>query len=421
MANVRYTLQTPNTAESYIRLTFRYDGQRLVYYPGEKIRTAWWNPKAARLRKAADNPYWQETNAGLDRLAAMVQDIYRRYRNDGRPLTPDLFRVELDALWKNRTRPVRAAVSELPEFMRILIAERAALPDFTPSTIKTYRTTLNKLEAFASARRWRLTFERIDLEFQAAFVGWLTAQGFRPNYVYKLVKTVRVFMGVAAERGLHTNLAYRSRHFSVAQEEVQHVALDDAEVARLDALDLSKRPRLERVRDLFLIGCYTGLRYSDYGKVAPENIVVRDGQRVVVLRTQKTRTLVAVPLLERAEAILARYDGRLPKAIANQNMNKYLKEVGELAGITAPVLVEAGAGALRVEKAVPKFELLSTHTARRSFATNETRRAIANGWSVKPIMDILGIKKESVFWHYVKLKAEDTTFQFMAERGKKAG
>jgi site-specific recombinase XerD len=424
MSNVRYNLQTPSQAESYIRLVFRYDGQRLVYYPGEKIKVTWWNGKTGRLRKTADNPHWQEVNTGLDRLAALVLDTYRRYRNDGRALSPEDFRIELDAVWKNRTRPVKVRISELPDFMRVMIEERSGQARFTVGTVKTYRTTLNKLEAFAAAKRWRLTFERIDLEFQAAFVGWLTAQGFRPNYIYKLVKTVRVFMAVAAERGLHTNLAYRSRLFSVPTEDADKIALDEAEVAQLAALDLSNNPRLERVRDLFLLGCYTGLRFSDYRKIVPENMITRGLQRAVVLTTQKTRWRVVVPLFEAAEAILARYGGTAPRMISNQNMNEYLKEVGRLAGIVAPMVVEEGLGALRIEKTVERCELLSTHTARRSFATNETRRALAEGRSHKPIMDILGIRKESVFWHYVKLKPEENVFRFMDERegrDKRAG
>ena len=136
------------------------------------------------------------------------------------------------------------------------------------------------------------------------------------------------------------------------------------ELEKFEKLDLSASPRLEKVRDLFLIGCYTGLRFSDFTQIKPENIITE--KSIIQVRTQKTGERVSIPLHRTVKKILAKYDNFLPKAYTNQVMNRYLKDVASLAGLKETVettITRAG----KVEKTPSKkFDLVSTHTARRS-------------------------------------------------------
>jgi site-specific recombinase XerD len=423
MPTARFNLQEPKEPETYVRLVFRYDGRTLRYYTGDKIRSDHWNATEGRARKVAGWKGWQEFNANLGRLAGYCEDIYRRYRYDGKELTTKRFKQELDAVWKNRTLPdEKAGAVSLFDFIEQLITERKGSPNYSAGSVKVYRTTLLKLRAFAEAKRRRLDFEHIDLDFHADFLAWMNRQGFSPNYIHKVVSTLKNFLGEAADRGYNANNAFRSARFTVRKELVEHIYLTEEEVERLAALDLSGNVRLERVRDLFLIGCYTGLRFSDFTTIKPENIVERDGVHILTIIMRKTRGKVSVPLLPGVLSILERYGGEIPKALSNQKMNEYLKELGRMAGINEAIPTVRMKGGLRVDSTVKKHALISTHTARRSFATNEYLRAVREGRSYRPIMEILGHKKESTFFGYIKVSAEENAMLFAADRGRaKAG
>ena len=124
----------------------------------------------------------------------------------------------------------------------------------------------------------------------------------------------------------------------------------------------------KRVRDLFCFGCFTGLRYKDLNSLTREQVIDIEGQRVIRLVDHKTRSHLIVPLNEYALSILQRYDYQLPH-YSNQVFNRYIKEVCEKAGIDTAVEKVAFVGTQRINKVLKKSELVTCHTARRTFIT----------------------------------------------------
>lgn len=413
MAKVNFYLQKPSDVESYVRLVFNYTGGRLVYYPGERVKSAWWNPSAQRVRKTA--PGHAEINAGLDRLEGLVLDTWRRFRNDGLSLPPDRFRAELDIVWKGRGAP-REGAKSLFEFWEQLIAERKASPNYATNSVRAYATVMHKLQAFAKATRRRVDFDTVTLDLHGALLAWMGRNGHSPNFIHKVVAVLKVVMAEAADRGLHDNQAFRSRRFTVKTYQPEHVYLDESELARIASVELPGKGRLHRARDLFLLGCYTGLRFSDYSKLRLENLSVFDGVEMLTVQTRKTGKRVTIPIFSEARAVLDRYGGP-PEGMTNQKLNQALKEICRIAGIDTPTHVVRIKGGERVETVAPKYELVSTHSARRSWATNEYLRAIRDGRSWRPIMDILGMTREATFFRYVKVSQEQSAVEFARARG----
>ena len=175
------------------------------------------------------------------------------------------------------------------------------------------------------------------------------------------------------------------------------------ELERIRGLNLTQSPSLERVRDLFLIGCYTGLRYSDFIKIQPENITIEGNGQYLEMLTQKTSQRVVIPLKPIVLEILNKYEGSIPKPLSNQKMNQYLKVIGKEAGITNKILVIRTKAGIRSEKLVPKYELIRTHTCRKSFAAN----AFRSGLSTLSIMKITGHKTETQFFKYVRITEQE--------------
>ena len=170
------------------------------------------------------------------------------------------------------------------------------------------------------------------------------------------------------------------------------------------------------MRDLFVFGCYVGLRYQDYSTIKPGNIIeIEDEDKGVEyflkVNTQKSGELVYIPCDPIVLEIFAKYGNntnKLPRSISNQNFNDYIKEACKEAGFTDK-------GRLLEEPDTETWELVSSHTARRSFATNY----YLAGFPTIDLMKITGHRTEKAFLTYIrvsKLDAAKRLSQHMKQR-----
>ena len=265
------------------------------------------------------------------------------------------------------------------------------------STPKIYTTLQNKLNEFKKISKRPINFDTIDLEFYNDYKDYLTNKiKLSANTIGKHIQTIKLIMNEATEAGYNTNLAFRSKKFVVLREDAQNVYLTEDELRKIEGLDLSISPRLDRVRDMFLVGCHTGLRFSDFSILKPNQI--KDG---FIETTQiKTGGAVVIPVHDVVKNILAKYNGQLPQAITNQKFNKYIKDVVKLVDeLKVEVDITSTKGGKSITVRSQKCELISTHTARRSFATNQFRAGLPS----LTIMSITGHKTEKAFLKYIKV------------------
>jgi integrase len=149
------------------------------------------------------------------------------------------------------------------------------------------------------------------------------------------------------------------------------------------------------VRDLLIVGCWTGVRFSDISQITPDAIE----DYIIYIKQSKTGGKVAIPVHDYVKAILDKYDGSLPPSISNQRFNEYLKEVVKKAKVKDIVHKAITKGGVTRSKSYSKWELVTTHTGRRSFATNN----YLMGVPTLTIMAITGHKTESSFLKYIKV------------------
>lgn len=285
-------------------------------------------------------------------------------------------------------------------------------------TLKTYITTLNKLRDYEAAKRRKLKFEDINIDFYNDLQAWFFTQGFARNYFGSLVKIIRqIYREARTTDELHSLHGTDHRDFSAPKDTADTVYLNTDELKKIHTLRLTpellekkeaeetlsldniqkKLTALERARGLFLIGCYTGLRVSDFSRLSDAHI-----GKYINIKTSKTGTSVVIPIHPVVREIINRgFD--LSDTVSDQKLNKQIKEVCLLAGITQVVLINKNVGGKNVEQAFPKYKLVSSHTARRSFATN----AYKSGVPTIAIMKITGHTKESTFLKYIKVSAEE--------------
>lgn len=389
--------------ERLVYLFFSYNGFRLKYSTGQKVAPECWNDEKQRARASKDFPQHSEFNAYLGNIAQEAERLYLKGLNGGKVLTPDEMRAGLDLF---TGKAVNAPQRGLFAFIDNFINERAASPKIKHGSIQIYRTLYGKLQDYARTRnKRRLDFADITPEFWERFRDYLYSLQLAENTVHKNLRTLKTILNDATEKEATggVDVYINTKRLGVSAEKVQKIYLSMDELQNLFHLDLSGKPRLAKVRDLFIIGAFTGLRFSDFTQIRPEHLRKIDGEEFLEIDTQKTGERVIIPVHPYVRATLSRNGGAPPRAISNQKMNDFLKELGELAGFSEPVSIAKKIGGAVDTRVFNKYELLCTHTARRSFATN----AYKEGIPPLSIMKITGHRTEAAFMRYIQITKEE--------------
>ncbi|RYU81835.1 site-specific integrase [Hymenobacter persicinus] len=395
MATTKLRLRNDRTSFGkttvYVQYTFK--SRNYYFSTKEKIDPAHWH---ARLEKVSGNA--EEIKALNSRLQAYLADINQLVAgaiHQKLEPTPAYLREQLSSPTGSAATLAEGTPTATPNFLALFDAYiTATQATKAHGTIKHYRTTLNHLTAFAAQKRRPLTLDAIDTPFYHAFVTFLTKELRMTNgTANNQLKRVKVVMGYASEQGLTQNTSFR-QFKALRHTETDVVYLTREELDRLVHFDLLAEPRLARVRDLFVFACSTGLRHSDFSTVRPDQI---KGNQVVV-RTIKTRDWLYLDLNPYSRAVLERYPQGLP-LLSQQKFNTYVKELGQYCGLDAPVQVVHYQGSQRIEHWQPKYELLSSHTGRRTFVTQSLERGMAPAI----IMKFTGHKDIKTLMRYVKV------------------
>ena len=309
----------------------------------------------------------------------------------------------MDIHFKRKDEPLKSFIP----FVKQLINESNNRTNYKTGkkisvhTIKKYRTTLNHLQDFIIKTRYKVDFENINTIFYEEYKKFLMNEyKLSVNSIGKDFSVIKFFLNEATERGINNNLSFKSSRFKTISEVSDTIYLNEQELKLLFDLDLTESKTYSGVRDLFLIGCFTGLRYSDYSVLTKENII--DGK--IRITTYKTGEPVVIPIHPIVKAIFEKRNYELPKSLSNQKTNQYLKEIAaEIDELQVLVNKKITKGGVREVQYLKKYEMVTTHTARRSFATN---LYLSNFPSIS-IMKITGHRTESAFMRYIKITPDD--------------
>lgn len=195
----------------------------------------------------------------------------------------------------------------------------------------------------------------------------------------RFIRQLKAVLRAAEVRGYPVNPAYRSQEFKAKVSNADTIYLTMKEVEAIENLDLStynadsgRDHQIELARDVFMIGVWTAQRVSDYNNIGPHNIRTFDNngkqQLMLSIHQQKTGRYVEIPCNSKLQAIIAKYPDGIPH-ISDQWLNKYVKILGKLAGIDELVEIKETRGGVNVTNCYPKYNLICTHTARRTGAT----------------------------------------------------
>lgn len=280
---------------------------------------------------------------------------------------------------------------------------------FSAWTIKGYITLLYHLDRFEKVTGKRVMLDGVNINFYYDFIDYFNSRGYALNTVGKHIKNVKSCMALAYEEEVTTNTGWKTRKFKVPAETTDTVYLTLSELETLEHTVLKFRSQAE-IRDLFLMSCFLGMRYADLSRLTSSDIFEQEGAFFARLRQQKTGEVVVIPLKATVRKILDKYDWRLPHVPVNQHLNRELKQIARIAGFTSPVKFTRTEGGKTVEHSVEKWQLVTSHTARRTFATN---MYLAGVPSIS-IMKITGHRTEKSFLRYIRISQEDNAMKLLS-------
>lgn len=389
-----------------------------------KESNKWANPETFDISiqavKESARKNYNAINSEIETFERTAKELIRTLSENGNVPSHDKLRSELDKIYK--PTKVTTAQGETPKEFFPFIDFFIKTAIRKENTIKSYKTLKNNLLEYQKEKKTTLTFDRIDIDFYNSFIDYLTkpktiktktgktktVAGLSINTIGTRIKILKTFLSAANDRGINVPTDYTKKSFKKPNEESFSIYLNESELTLMynkTGLPLY----LERVRDLFLIGCYTGLRFSDLTQLKKENITA---ENTINITTQKTNQKVVVPIHPVVREIFKKYDYKLPKLPTNQKFNEFLKEVAKLAKINEPITMESTKGGFKVSETTEKYNMVTSHTARRSFATN----AFLMDMPSISIMKITGHKTESAFMRYIKMSAKDNAIKMQSHK-----
>ena len=260
-----------------------------------------------------------------------------------------------------------------------------------------YKVLMKHVNEFSEKYDCMIYTNSVTEDFIEDFIGYLRDKNMRNNTVKGLIEKIKAMTKKAGNYGYAVNRTFDE--ISVPEEDTCSIALSMNEITRIYYYTgLTKKQ--EKIRDLFIVGCLTGMRYSDYSTLTSDNIQ----KDIIIKKTKKTGVTVHVPVHSYIKELLEKYNGELPKDISIQHFNRSIKTICKKIGLTDKVVFTRTVGHNVVTDSYEMWQVISSHTARRSAATN-----MYNSGRMKTlqIMLITGHTTEKNFFRYIKIGREE--------------
>ncbi len=386
MATVKLYLKNPSAETSAIRAVISDGrGYQQKVYPGVSVKTKNWS-KVKHCVHSSDADA-VAINTFLRNFKRDLKAIYLKAKSKGVNPTLDYLKKEV----------FKKDVEELT-FWKVWDLFVQSKSDEPQSLLK-FRALRKHLEAFEEFCKKPLDFETISKAKLEDFQKFCYShRNHNTQTVSKYIGFFKTFLNWSVERKYSENIDFK--YFkAIRQPDTLKVIITDHELQQIEKLNLSPGSYLYNARELLILSCHTGLRYSDYSRVNKHHLKSEEsGKFSLQIRQQKTDEDLDLPLTPRtAQIVKGLIDGSV-RPISNQKMNKYVKEVCKLAGVDEPFEVFSYVGKKKTKEVKPKFSLVSTHTGRRTFATKLLER-----FPAEVVMMYTGHKDYSSFAKYVNI------------------
>lgn len=369
MASLTFSYNSPKQrANIEARLTFNLDGKRISCY--------------CRIPIEVDKDFWTAYSEGktfrdvekvnlksrIDAETAQIRvHVLHQFHTQNHTLS------QIDGSWlKQSIHEYSYPVPTQQETLTGYWQYYTELKKHENSTVKQIKlaSLYTRLQAIDSKAGKTHRVDEVNESYLSVFIAWHKAKGYAHGTILRDFKWIRTVCRHAAGNGYQLHPQFASLHVKAGKDKNPTVYLDPSEIDRVR--NLSNLPDyLDNVRDWLLVACSTGQRVSDFMRMTPAMIRKDDkGRKFIDLTQEKTGAHVTIPLLPEVADLLKKREGNFPRAISDQKFNEYAKEVCKRAGIDSIIKVKKRVENHYKEGDYPKYDLISSHVGRRSFASN---------------------------------------------------
>lgn len=408
----QHNIDAEHQKDTYVYMFFSYgyfetlsgNTNKKKYIPlkcstGLKIKPCYWEDRPIYRAKRDSFETVGLFNKRLKYLQDAILNVYREFEVHGLVPTPIQIKERFDILVSSEIRKpvitlndyILAYIDDAKSGKR-LTTKRKKYRDVSTKNLTGFQVQFNNYQNSISKS---LNYDQITGQFLSNFIEYFKNKNYSQNTVSRHIKHLRMFMRSSREEGLHNNMEIDHQRFRVSQQEVEQIFLNEKELSSLLSLDLSNKQKLEIVRDVFLIGCYLAQRYSDYKTIEKKQIIrLNDKSKAIEIFQSKTGKRIIIPLRTEADQLLKKYEYTLPYTY-EQQINTKIREIAKLAGIDELSETNGIVDGRLVKKKIPRYNMIKTHTARRSGCTNMYLVNI-------PINEIMAISGHQTVFDFMK-------------------
>lgn len=417
---VNFNLVKKNSAKSQIWLTTTINRQRVRLYTGLRIEPEYWmnkerNQEGERAIEDGNISALQKRyNKQLNKELKKILDYCHEYgvavsqenlMQEGMEFSKETFEVFIS----EKLRGKDALIRKNPlDFIQDYIERKKTMTNkstkrtLRSGTVYNHKNALQRLRLFCKDERMGLVWEIFNRKLEDRFTAWMNAHGYSANTIASQYSIMKVWLSDAEKEGLIKDPSFHQ--YTTKTHDVSNIYLTEDEIKRIYEIDFSSKEiqaqidpksNIECTRDLFVVACWTGLRFGDWHDLSEASII--DDKMTFV--THKTNKTVVIPLHPYVKSIIDKYGGKLPKSVDKSKAIGQIRMCGKLAGIEDEVCLDRIRGGESLLLRQPKYNFISTHTARRSFATNMYLKKAP----VISIMAITGHTTEANFMKYIKV------------------
>ena len=363
------------------------------------------------------------------RIDEVVEDVVFREERERQRIQEEEERQEQERLRQIKEQEEEARKADVILFLENFLEGikngriKNKAENYTPNTCKVWSNFLGILKRFIQI--YPFTWKDINKALADHFVSFMEKNGYMVTSINKYIICFKAMIQNAMDQELHNNLiALRAFSKKKIQEtdKAKEIYLTKAELQALYEMPLEGLK--DKVRDVFLVGCYTCQRFSDYARLEQENFTTTaKGTKVVRIVQEKTGNDVVIPILnDNLLHIAEKYGYDIPK-VNDVILNRYIKQILKELSSTVPSLARKERTLLTMKEREkekqglvsferdnkgnvikPRYELVSSHTARRSGITN---LYLSGNFDTYQMMSISGHKDEKTFYEYIKLSSDE--------------
>ena len=404
MASINFLYRsTKDKSNLILRLLFRYNGKDYVFGSKTKLEVekTYWNKQHKKKSKDITITNKQtEINIELNKIENHILGAFNSADPD--KVNKEWISDQVD-LYYNPTQKEKTIPADLINYIDFYIDYRK--DEVKKTSLKKFNVIKHKLQKLEKFRKKQILILDINNDFKNEFVSYCKNELYSQNTIQRELAIIKTFCIHARFLGLETHYQLDSLRLDKAKVEKIYLTFD--ELSRIEEINSDELTvSLDNAKDWLIISCYSGQRISDFMRFTENQIRIEEGKHFLEFTQMKTSKLTTIPIHPKILEILKKRNGKFPYRISDQKYNDYVKEVCKLAGIDEIVkgskMLETEKGNRKQEGLYKKYELVTSHIGRRSFATN-----FYGNIPTTYLINITNHSSEAMFLNYIGKSNKD--------------